>query len=188
MSVNSFARINCRFPKSTKVNHNNHMKTDDLGDTLLISCDVDGEYEGAVLDELVDFFDRPLDEVRGLVLHVTYESWDGDGYYRSAFDIANGKKTYKESTIQMVERPMSTCPFGYGQSIKIERAKQAWHELDDVCIDDDECIDEDFHSNVLNYTYEKGTSRYDIWHDIEDNLGVSVAYLMGESKKPFFAE
>lgn len=113
MSVNSFARINCRFPKSTEVNHNNHMKTADLGDTLLISYDVDGRYEDTVLDELVDFFDRPLDEVRGLVLHVTYESWDADGYYRSSFDIVNGKKTYKESATQMVERPMSTCPFDY---------------------------------------------------------------------------
>ena len=113
MSVNSFARVNCRFPKSAKVNHSKYIKPDDLGDTLLISYDVNGRYEDTVLDELVDLFDRPLDEVRGLVLHVTYESWDADGYYRSSFDIVNGKKTYKESAIQMVEGPMSTCPFDY---------------------------------------------------------------------------
>jgi len=113
MSIDSYATIWCKFPKSTKINHGKHMEANDLGDTLLISYHVDGRYEGAVLDELVDFFDRPLDEVRGLVLRATYESWNADGYYRSAFDIVNGKKTYKESAIQMVERPMSTCPFNY---------------------------------------------------------------------------
>lgn len=63
-------------------------------------------------------------------------------------------------------------------------AKEVWAQLEDVPVDDNDCIDEDFYSRELGCTYPKGTYREDIWHDIEDILHVSVAYLMGVSTKP----
>ena len=61
-----------------------------------------------------------------------------------------------------------------------EKALAAWTYLDDVCVDEDDCIDLDHFVPHLGY-YPKGTFREDIWHDIEDKLRVSVAWLMGEA-------
>ena len=36
--------------------------------------------------------------------------------------------------------------------------KTLWEKFADIPIDDDECIEEDFH------IWEKGTDRFDIWH------------------------
>jgi len=61
-----------------------------------------------------------------------------------------------------------------------EKALAAWAYLDDVCVDEDECIDLDHFVPHLGF-YPRGTFREDIWHDIEDKLRVSVAWLMGEA-------
>ena len=65
----------------------------------------------------------------------------------------------------------------------IKLAEEAWKSLTDACIDDNECIDTDWDVANLGH-YECGTSRYEIWHDIEDTFGVAVAYLMGEAPNP----
>ena len=59
-----------------------------------------------------------------------------------------------------------------GPDAKEIAAKRIWDELGDVCIDDNECIDSEFHG------YPIGTFREDIWHDIEDQLGVPIHELM----------
>lgn len=59
-----------------------------------------------------------------------------------------------------------------GPDTKEIAAKRIWNELGDVCIDDNECIDSEF------YGYPIGTFREDIWHDIEDQLGVPIHELM----------
>lgn len=59
-----------------------------------------------------------------------------------------------------------------GPDTKEIAAKRIWDELGDVCIDDNECIDSEF------YGYPIGTFREDIWHDIEDQLGVPIHELM----------
>lgn len=59
-----------------------------------------------------------------------------------------------------------------GPDTKEIAAKRIWNELGDACIDDNECIDSEF------YGYPIGTFREDIWHDIEDQLGVPIHELM----------
>lgn len=66
---------------------------------------------------------------------------------------------------------------------QVDKALSAWGYLEDVCVDEDDCIDLDHFVPHLGY-YPKGTFREDIWHDIEDKLRVSVAWLMGEAKNP----
>ena len=55
-----------------------------------------------------------------------------------------------------------------------EAAWKVWEALGDCPINDDDEIDEDF------LGYPAGTDRFDIWHDIEDELGVPVSRLMFE--------
>lgn len=59
-----------------------------------------------------------------------------------------------------------------GQSGRREAAEKIWEMLGYVPINDEEEIDSDF----LNYP--AGTFREDIWHDIEETLGVPVHELM----------
>lgn len=59
---------------------------------------------------------------------------------------------------------------------RIQVAHEIWEELEDVAIDDNECIDAPW------MDYAAGTDRYDIWQDINDEFlsdGVSVLDLMG---------
>ena len=69
---------------------------------------------------------------------------------------------------------------------RLKRATEIWDALEDVCIDDCDCIDTDVTVPYLG-VYEKGTNREDIWHDIEDTTGVAVTYLMfgGDVVDPF---
>ena len=48
--------------------------------------------------------------------------------------------------------------------ISFEELVKLWNEFEDVPIDKDECIDEDF------YIWEKGTNKYHIWHWFDDRL------------------
>ena len=52
--------------------------------------------------------------------------------------------------------------------------KKLWSDFEDVPIDKDECIDENFH------IWCKGTDRYEIWHWFDDRLPHGLAVdLMG---------
>ena len=66
---------------------------------------------------------------------------------------------------------------------RVRKAEEVWAALDDVCVDDYDNIDMPCDLPWLGH-YEVGTFREDIWHDIEDELHVSVAWLMGEAKNP----
>lgn len=184
--IDSWGSIDCVFPKDTELKTDAYIICENGKDMFAIYDDFYDQYSNHVLDDLVAFFGRPLDKVPGLELHVSFETCE-EGFFKMELDIVDGKVTYRESRIVMEERPICKSPFDFGQP-NIEKARRAWDELEDVCVDDDGCIDEDFYSCSLMRFYRKGTDREDIWHDIEDFLGVSVAYLMGESKKPFFAE
>lgn len=56
---------------------------------------------------------------------------------------------------------------------------ETWLELDDVCIDDDDCIDEDF------LHFEAGTEITEIWHWFEDKFDVSIAELDRETIREY---
>ena len=58
--------------------------------------------------------------------------------------------------------------------LSFEELEKLWNEFEDVPIDKDECIDEDFHD------WCKGTDRYEIWHWFDDRLPNGLAKdLMG---------
>lgn len=61
-----------------------------------------------------------------------------------------------------------------GSEGKEEAAWKAWEAFGDCPINEADEIDEDF------LGYPAGTDRFDIWHDIEDDLGVSIYKLMTE--------
>ena len=73
---------------------------------------------------------------------------------------------------------------------RVTEAKETWSFLEDVTFVEDEdgwlCLHDDVVIPHLNggFPYSKGTSNEEIWHDIEEMLGVSVAWLMGEAKNP----
>lgn len=114
MSIDSHANIWCTFPKGTET-HTDTYHIYDLYGRSLIDDYYDRVYSDHLLDDLVAFFGKPLDQVPGIELHVSYETWD-DGYFRMEFDIVDGKKYYRESFIEMRPQPMSECPFDYGQA------------------------------------------------------------------------
>ena len=62
-------------------------------------------------------------------------------------------------------------------------ARRRQERLEDVLVDDEDNIDESVYLYDLGF-YPKGTFREDIWHDIEEQTGISVAFLMGEAKNP----
>lgn len=115
--ISSWGYIECEFPKGTET-HGDGYYISELGNGhMYLSDDICNQYSNHVLDDLVEFFGRPLDEVDGLELHVEYETAD-EGYFRMEFDIVNGKKTYKESRVVMDDAPLYKCPFDYGQRNK----------------------------------------------------------------------
>ena len=48
-----------------------------------------------------------------------------------------------------------------------------WDKLGDICINDEEEIEEDFYINEY-LTFEKGTERLDIWHWFDDNHSIGL--------------
>ena len=64
-------------------------------------------------------------------------------------------------------------------------AKRIWKELEDVLVEDDgDTLDADVEIPVLGWYFAHENDRLEIWHDIEERTGISVAYLMGEAKNP----
>lgn len=62
-------------------------------------------------------------------------------------------------------------------------AREAWKSLNDCPIDDGDNIDSDWYVTGVG-CYERGTNRFDIWYDIEEKFGISIAYLLGEAMNP----
>ena len=58
-----------------------------------------------------------------------------------------------------------------------EEIKQAWENLGDISINDNDEIEEDF---VLKngIRWEKGTCKFDIWHWFDENSELKVADLL----------
>lgn len=55
----------------------------------------------------------------------------------------------------------------------MEHLRDLWVQLENVCIDDDDCIDSDFH------IWEKGTDRQEIWHWFEEQCPNGIKDLIG---------
>ena len=193
MSICSYCSIEMTFPFDTEFDAHSHyasMLRVKNGQYYLY---MDGEscYADYVLEDVVDLFGKPLDKVAGLHLECFYELMEDDGW-RFTINIDDGKVSCQQTETRWVD--CSVKELGIGSVLtrgakqrrrdeQIFKAKAFWNELEDVLIDDDECLMEDF--EVFPYRkFEKGTHREDIWHFVEETFDVSVAYLMGLCKNP----
>lgn len=117
MSYRSYTTYDCTVPDTTKINgefktynawafasftHNR-----DRG-TYEIHFDGETKWTEDVLMDLIELFQMPLDEVPGLELHCHYET-DEDGHWECELHIVDGKCTYSESEIRLVEQPIDYC-------------------------------------------------------------------------------
>jgi hypothetical protein len=57
--------------------------------------------------------------------------------------------------------------------------ERLWDELEDVPIDEDECLDVDWHS------WSKGTHREEIWHWFDEHHSKGVGWLMNERETKY---
>jgi hypothetical protein len=188
MSISSYGQVECTFPKGTELHEDEF--TTEIGECdgkPYIFEEFDGYHSDTILEEYVRLFGKPLDEVEGLDLHLYYECFE-DGFWKMELDIKDGKCHFEESEIVMHERPMSECPVDImigTRKGQVRDARLVWERLSDVPVDDDGRILDVFYAyDELGRTYNVGTDREDIWHDIEDRLDVSVAWLMGLAKNP----
>lgn len=118
MSYNSYTTYDCTVPDTTvlhgkfETNYCNFTYAsfdhDTESGTYVIHLDGETKWIDNILDDLLDLFQMPLDEVPGLELHCHYET-DESGHWECELDIVDGKCTYSESEIKMVEQPMESC-------------------------------------------------------------------------------
>lgn len=93
MSVWSSWSYECTFPIGTRLNPDSEKFYDvcKVGDRVSVACeDGDGGYAHHMLDDLVELFGKPLDEVPGLELHAWYR-YEEDGCDEVTVDIKDGK-------------------------------------------------------------------------------------------------
>lgn len=186
MSICSYSNYEAIFPKDTPLSAKSweYDRAVEFGDSLRLYVEQDGTYYETFLDELIKLFDKPLDEVPGLHLDAYYQSYEDEGW-QFTLHIDDGKVECEQTEIVWNK----TTPEKVGVDIgrrDVDAAKEVWKQLEDVCIDDDGNVDDVVRISAPNFYhwYPKGTNREDIWHDIEDRLHVSVAYLMGLAKNP----
>lgn len=118
MSYNSYTTYDCTVPDTTMLHGDFENWHDAFADAFINHDTKSGTYEihydgrtkwtRDILDDLLDLFQMPLDEVPGLELHCHYET-DEDGHWECELDIVDGKCKYAESEIKMVEQPMKDC-------------------------------------------------------------------------------
>lgn len=66
------------------------------------------------------------------------------------------------------------------KTTKIDEAlEKMWDELEDVPVDENECIDIDWHG------WNKGTHREEIWHWFDEQHSKGVGWLMNERPDPY---
>jgi len=184
MDISSKLTYHCNFPKGTKTNLTAPV-FEYSGDRWCVEGERQNVYPDTCLKGLTEMFGKPLDEVPGLELYMEYESYM-DGFFRMSLTLCYGKYTYFESEIHMVEHAMSECPIDIAVGTpegNVREAKKIWELLGKTPVDDNECIERIVDIPGLCY-YAIGTHREEIWHDIEERYGVSVAYLMGQAKNP----
>jgi len=103
MSVWSSWSYGASFPKDTKINpeSRDYKLVQDEDDHYEIEYEGDGGYAEHILEDLVELFGMPLDEVKGLVLHAWYRFEDED-FNEVTVDIKDGKVTC-EQTVKVWE-------------------------------------------------------------------------------------
>ena len=185
MSCHSYTTYTCTFPASTPTHNLSDWEvSEDLAaGTRTIEFDAETSWAESVLSDLTALFGRRLDEVPDLKLELHY-SCDDDDHFEFTLSIEDGKCEYEEGIIQYVKRPMRECPVDLTCGTPDYVAHRVWRSLENVCIDENECIDRPYHGEWYGFGfYPKGTPREEIWHDLEDRFGVSVHDLMFPNEK-----
>lgn len=54
------------------------------------------------------------------------------------------------------------------ENLSFEKLKNMWSELGDICINENDCIEEDF------YWWKSGTDRYEIWHWFDEQCPTNL--------------
>ena len=187
MSTSSFMSYECTFPKGTKMNEDaalfasEYVKEKD--DRWHIYNDGEGYHSDDYLLDLIDLLcGERLDKVPGLELDANYQCWE-DGEWEHTISIKDGKVKCQETETRWIDSDLDKIEANIGQPL-VSVAERAWESLEDVPVDDEDCITRRTFVRGIFKWYDKGTSKFDIWHDIESKTRVSVAYLMGEAKNP----
>ena len=86
------------------------------------------------------------------------------------------------------QRDKSCIACGWAESFSgdaLTVAERIWRELEDVTVEDDgDTLDINVAIPVLGWYFAHENDRLDIWHDMEEQTGISIAYLMGEADNP----
>lgn len=187
MSISSYTTFTCTFPIGTHIANSTffHTRLSEDKSMNVIEWEADTGYCENILRWLNETFGRRIDEVPGLTLdlHYTTDEDEQDGHWEFYIKLKDGKWRYEESELVFKEKPIDQSYVDLDAGTPLWVAKRIWRDLEDVTVDDDECIDTPLLISELGW-YPKGTFREDIWHDIEERTGISVAYLMGEAKNP----
>lgn len=186
MSYYSYTNLTCTFPADTKIANPTYYDIEYRKDGRgYIEWDGETKYADDILYDLNATFGKRLDEVPGLELSLNYTT-EEDGHWEFCLELEDGEWKYEESEIIFKEKPVSESYVDLDAGTPLGIAKKAWDALGDVPIDEDECICQPLspYRSGLRDWYDEGTHREVIWHDIEEQTGISVAYLMGEAKNP----
>lgn len=187
MSINSYTTFTCTFPVGTHIANSTlfHTHLSEDKSMNVIEWEADTGHCENILRWLNETFGRRIDEVPGLTLdlHYTTDEDEQDGHWEFYIELEDGKWRYEESELVFKEKPIDQSYVDLDAGTPLWVAKRIWNDLEDVTVDDDGCIDTPLLISELGW-YPKGTEREEIWHDIEERTGISVAYLMGEAKNP----
>ena len=69
------------------------------------------------------------------------------------------------------------CKHGCKDNATDGDIEKLWEELEDVPVDEDECLDVDWHG------WYKGTHREEIWHWFDEHQSKGVGWLMNEYER-----
>lgn len=125
-------------------------------------------------------------------IYSSREHTDGDDEGFNVCEIIDGRIKYslREEVLGYINQPDVQQAIADSVRLQIERsverkrvqaALKYWRRLEDVPINEDEELDEDF--TVDDVTFDRGTHRNAVWHWFEKHFNVSVATdLMGVDK------
>lgn len=183
MSYYSYTNFTCSFPADTKLANQTYYHIERRKDGRnYIVWDDETKYAEDVLYALNATFGKRLDEVPGLELSLHYAT-DEDEHWEFYLELKDGEWKYEESEIVFKEKPVSESYVDLDAGTPLYVARAAWERLEDVAVDEDGCLEHDMFIDGIGWL-SKGEEREEVWHDIEEKTGISVAYLMGEAKNP----
>ncbi len=184
MSISSYGTVEASYPKGTETS--GYLKTREMNGNEHVSYDITDCYSELVLEDLIKHFDRPLEEVEGLIVGARWEC-DEDGYFGCDLTLQDGKWQYFETEIQWVKHDLGDCPveLDYGlPSWRLREANRALHNLELVEFDERGRAVSARHIPGFGWCCE-GRTKESVLSDIGKKYGVSMAYLEGKSDDPF---